>query len=297
MDQDANVIYAWGDADHHPNWPQSLQTVIADRDGYVWVGGLAPQDSILKFTREGEFVWDFGRRPPEGVQMQEDNTETEVLTQKGRFQLDQDAREIYIINWKRVLVYDMDTGDFKRGWGGHGMSLEEISNDPIPPYEWDGTRPPDEPNFVPAMHFLEISDDGLVYVGERGQNRMQVFQKDGTWVQDIYVAAGTPSERLGPTQCGGVGNRKELPACGTMYKMAISKDPEQNYLYVADTGNSSVWIVNRRSGETLGSFGGNGRYAGQLHWINAIATDSVGNIYTGEVEHAKRIQKFEPVWE
>ena len=189
----------------------------------------------------------------------------------------------------------MDTGDFKRGWGGHGMPLSEITNDPIPPYEWDGTRPPDEVNFVPALHFIEISNDGLVYVGERGQNRIQAFQKDGTWVRDIYVAEGTPAERLGRTQCGGVGTRKELPVCGTMYKMAISKDPEQKFLYVADTGNSSVWIVDRQSGETLGSFGGNGRYAGQLHWINAIATDSAGNIYTGEVEHAKRIQKFMPV--
>ena len=126
---------------------------------------------------------------------------------------------------------------------------------------------------------------------------MQVFQKDGTWVRDIYVAEGTPAERLGPTQCGGVGTRKELPPCGTMYKMVISKDPEQKFLYVADTANSSVWIVDRQSGETLGSFGGNGRYAGQLHWVNAIATDSDGNIYTGEVEHAKRIQKFVPVWQ
>ena len=295
MDQDANVVHAWGNAEHHPRWPRSLQTVIADQDGYVWIGGLAPGDSILKFTREGEFVWDFDHRPPEGVRPEEDNTATEILDQKGRFQLDQEAREIYILSWKRVLVYDMDTGDFKRGWGGHGMPLSEITNDPIPPYEWDGTRPPDEVNFVPALHFIEISNDGLVYVGERGQNRIQAFQKDGTWVRDIYVAEGTPAERLGRTQCGGVGTRKELPVCGTMYKMAISKDPEQKFLYVADTGNSSVWIVDRQSGETLGSFGGNGRYAGQLHWINAIATDSAGNIYTGEVEHAKRIQKFMPV--
>ena len=297
MDQSGNVIHAWGDADHHPQWPRGLQTVIADRDGYVWVGGLAPGDGVMKFTRDGEFVWDFGHRPPPGVQPQEDNTETEILAQKGRFQLDQEAREIYILSWKRVLVYDMDTGAFKRGWGGHGMPLSEVTNDPIPPYEWNGTRPPDERQFVPALHFIEISNDGLVYVGERGQNRMQVFRKDGTWVRDIYVADGTPAERLGPTQCGGPGARKELPPCGTMYKMAISKDAEQKYLYVADTANSSVWIVDRQSGETLGSFGGNGRYAGQLHWINAIATDSMGNIYTGEVEHAKRIQKFVPVWQ
>jgi len=297
MDQDGNVHNAWGGPGYHPKWPRALQTVIADREGFVWVGGTAPQDSILKFTREGELLWDFDHRPPEGAQLEEDNTQIDVLANKGRFQLDQDAREIYIINWKRVLVYDMDTGAFKRGWGGHGMPLSEVSNDPIPPYEWDGSRPPEEPNFVPDLHFLEISNDGLVYVGERGQNRIQVFQKDGTWVRDIYVAEGTPGQRLGTEQCGGVGVRKDMPPCGSMYKLIISKDPEQKYLYMADGTNNRVWIVDRQSGETLGSFGGNGRYAGQLHWINAIGIDSDGNIYTGEVEHAKRIQKFEPVWE
>ncbi len=83
-------------------------------------------------------------------------------------------------------------------------------------------------------------------------------------------------------------NRKELPSCGTMYKMAISRDPEQKYLYVSDTANSSVWIVDRQSGKTLGAFGGNGHIVGQLHWVNAIASDSLGNIYTGEVELQRR---------
>jgi sugar lactone lactonase YvrE len=80
-----------------------------------------------------------------------------------------------------------------------------------------------------------------------------------------------------------------------MYKLVISTDPQQHYLFVADGTNNRVWIVDRQRGDTLGSFGGNGRYAGQLHWINAIAMDSRGNIYTGEVEQAKRIQKFVPV--
>jgi DNA-binding beta-propeller fold protein YncE len=86
-----------------------------------------------------------------------------------------------------------------------------------------------------------------------------------------------------------------MPPCGTTYKLAISRDAQQKFLYVADGTNNKVWILDRQSGRTLGSFGGNGRYAGQLHWINAIAMDSKGNIYTGEVEQAKRIQKFAPV--
>ena len=86
-----------------------------------------------------------------------------------------------------------------------------------------------------------------------------------------------------------------MPPCGTTYKMVFSKDPQQKYMYVADGTNNRVWILDRASGKTLGSFGGNGKYAGQFHWINAIGMDSKGNIYTGEVEQAKRIQKFVPV--
>jgi DNA-binding beta-propeller fold protein YncE len=77
--------------------------------------------------------------------------------------------------------------------------------------------------------------------------------------------------------------------------MVFSKDPEQKYMYVADGTNNHVWILDRSSGKTLGSFGSNGKYAGQFHWINAVGIDSMGNIYTGEVEQAKRIQKFAPI--
>src|SRR5207247_3318758 len=85
--------------------------------------------------------WDVDHRPPKGSpHLKENNQQTDILVSKGRFNLDEDAREIYIINWKRVLVYDMDTGDFKRGWGGHGMPLSEVTNDPIPGYKWIGGR-------------------------------------------------------------------------------------------------------------------------------------------------------------
>ncbi len=156
----------------------ALQTVIADRQGNVWVAGTAAQDSILKFTREGKLLWDFGHRPPkDGPPLKENNQQTDVLVSKGRFNLDEDAHEIYIINWKRVLVYDMDTGAFKRGWGGHGMPLSEISNDPIPPYKWTGAPPPEEKNFVPDLHFAEISKDGMVYIGERGEDRISRYHR------------------------------------------------------------------------------------------------------------------------
>ena len=66
LDQEGNVVNAWGGPGYHPQWPTALQTVIADTKGFVWVAGTAAQDSILKFTRDGKFVWDFGHRPTAG---------------------------------------------------------------------------------------------------------------------------------------------------------------------------------------------------------------------------------------
>ena len=270
-----------------------MQTVIADSKGFVWIAGTAAQDSIMKFTRDGKLVWDFGHRPPaEAGMMPENNQETSFLINKGRFQLDEQANELYIIQQKRVLMYDATTGAYKRGWGGHGMPLSEISNEPIPTYKWTGAPPPPtRRTSCPTCTSSRSRRTGVVYIGERGQNRIEVFTTDGKFLQEFSVSPNTPSRGEG---CGGLNNVK-MPPCGTTYKLAISRDPQQKFLYVADGTNNVVWILDRQSGKTLGYFGGNGRYAGTLHWINAVAMDSKGNIYTGEVEHAKRIQKFAPV--
>ncbi len=289
LDQEGNVVKAWG-GPGYPSWPSGLQTVIADTKGFIWISGTQPQDSIIKYTRDGKMVWDFGHRPPaEAGMMPENNQETNFLINKGRFQLDEVANELFIIQQKRVLVYDASTGAYKRGWGGHGMPLSEISNDPIPGYTWSGGPPPEERNFVPELHFVEISRDRRVYIGERGQNRIQVFTTEGKWLQDIMVSPNTPARG-----CGGVASVKGSP-CGTTYKLAISKDPQQKYLFVADGHNFVIWILDRQSGKTLGQFGGNGRLAGQLHFPNAVSIDTRGNVYTGEVDTGKRIQKFAPV--
>jgi hypothetical protein len=289
LDQQGNVLTSWGGAGH-PKWPLNSQTVIADSKGNIWISGTNAQDSIIKYTRDGKVLWDFDHRPPaEAGMMPENNQETNALINKGRFQLDEVANELYIIQQKRVLIYDASTGAYKRGWGGHGMPLSEITNDPIPGYKWTGGPPPEEKNFVPDLHFVEISRDRRVYIGERGANRIQVFTTEGKWLQDIMVSPNTPARG-----CGGVASVKGSP-CGTTYKLAISRDPQQKYLFVADGHNFVIWMLDRQSGKTLGYFGGNGRLAGQLHFPNAVATDSRGNIYTGEVDTGKRIQKFAPV--
>jgi len=160
-------------------------SATVDREGNVWLGGNARYDSIQKFTGDGKFLWEFGHRHPKEPAGQntgpvpQNNQDTDhIVMPVELFDLDEDAHELYLVDQKRVVVYDMDTGVFKRGWGGHGMPLSEISNDPVPPYDWkSGALPADLEEFVPALHCVHIAPDGLVYVCERGSDRIQVFTK------------------------------------------------------------------------------------------------------------------------
>jgi hypothetical protein len=195
---------------------------------------------------------------------------------------------LYLVDAKRVLVYDMDTGNFKRGWGGHGIPLSEISNDPTPPYDWKSGPPPDQKEFAPTLHCVHIAPDGLVYVCERGSDRVQAFTKQGKFVTSFFVHPSTPSR--GP-ECGGPGSLL-YGMCGTIYNMTFSHDPQGKYALLVDGTNDKIWIQDRKTGELAGSIGDNGRMAGYFHWIDAIAMDSKGNLYTGEVDTGKRIQKF-----
>jgi len=259
----------------------------------VWLSGTQPGDGIIKFSKDGKFLWDFGHRGPKGpvTNRQQNNQQTDTfLWGIEAFDLDEDAKEIYITDSapnKRVLVYDMNTGAFKRGWGGHGTPLSEIDNDPPKDYDISGP-PPDAKEFVPALHCIHLSSDGLVYVCERGSDRVQVFTKQGKFVQEIFVHPSTPAR--GKT-CGGIWSMT-APMCGTVFNMTFSHDPEEKYLFVLDGTDDMVWIFDRKAGKEVGSFGGNGRYAGNLHWPDSLVMDSMGNIYTGEVEDGKRIQKF-----
>jgi hypothetical protein len=303
FDTAGNLLKSWGGPGYTPGWPApgvarpgpgAEHNIQVDRQGNVWISGSGRGDSIQKFTADGKLLWDFGHRvppPPPGQPappLRQNNQNTDTFP--GGiffFDLDEDAHELYIVDTKRVLVYDMDTGAFKRGWGGHGIPLSEIDNDPTPPYDTSGP-PPDQKQFAPALHCVHFSVDNLVYVCERGSDRVQVFTKQGKFVSSFFVHPSTPSR--GP-ECGGPGSTM-FGMCGTIYNLTFSHDADEKYVLIADGTNDKVWIHDRMSGNVVGSIGDNGRMAGQFHWIDAIAMDSKGNIYTGEVDTGKRVQKF-----
>jgi len=171
----------------------------------------------------------------------------------------------------RVLVFDLDSFEFKRGWGAYGKPLSEISTD-----DADHRYIPNGPmagDFVGHLT-VNISNDGLVYAADRRGNRIHVTTKDGQFLKEFILAPGTGDG--GST--GGV---------------AFSPDPEQQFLYISDRMNNQIWLLNRENGDVVGEIGSMGESGGQFFGLHMIAVDSAGNIYTGEVD-SFRVQRFTP---
>jgi DNA-binding beta-propeller fold protein YncE len=168
---------------------------------------------------------------------------------------------------KRVVVIDADTGKFKRYWGAYGNKPDDAN---LGPYDPDA---PPARQFRSPVHCAELSNDGLLYVCDRANNRIQVFRRDGAFVNEVFIARRTRGD-------------------GAVWDIAFSKDPQQRFLYVADGRNEKVYIVQRETLQVLTSFGDGGRQPGQFFGVHSIATDSRGNVYTAETYEGKRLQKF-----
>jgi hypothetical protein len=271
FDTKGNLIKSWGSPGFVPDWFASEHAIFVDKDENVWLGGNAPTDRhILKFTNDGKKqLLEIGH-PSKDT---ENNQDTSILGSPAGFELDEGAHEAYIADGymnKRVVVYDSNTGAFKRGWGAYGIPLSQIDNGAPPPYVPSASL---SKQFRNPVHCAHLSVDGFVYVCDRSNDRIQVFTKQGQFVREFRVKTDT------------LGN-------GSVYGLVFSHDSKQKYLLIVDGENNVVWILNRSDGAVVGSFGHRGRNAGQFHHVHQMVMDSHGNVYTGEVDNGKRIQKF-----
>lgn len=268
-------------------WPNTEHGIYVDHDMNVWLGGQAG-GAVLKFSRNGDFLLQIGRRQPP-VRNSNDTSGgvngTPLLAQPADLEVNGD--ELYIADGYtnlRVIVVDANTGMYKRHWGAYGQR----------PVDDTGNVGPYVKNQVPAPHFrnpvhaVRITDDGLVYVADRANDRIQVFDKTAgsTDCQNPTGARGV---------CGFLGEifvERDTLGPGSTWDIDVSPDKRQKFLYNADGSNNYVWTLLRSTGQILARFGRNGRMAGQFHWVHNLAVDSKGNIYTAEVDTGKRVQKF-----
>ena len=284
FDPEGNVVSAWGGPGDGYDWPDLEHGIHLDDDGYVWLGGGAAQDAqVLKFTRDGEFVMQIGRKGQNGG-----SNDTENLG--GAAHMVVDGGELYVADGyvnHRVIVFDAEDGAYKRHWGAYGRrpddSYFEDAGEHLPspfggavqhenaPSQYDPNGPP-PPQFR-ITHSVRISHDGLVYVCDRTNDRIQVFRKDGSFVKEAFLA-------------------KETLGSGSVWDIAFSSDAAQTYLLVPDGTNQEVRVLLRETLEVVSAFGQAGRWAGQFYGAHNIAADSKGNLYVTETYEGKRVQKF-----
>ncbi len=287
FDQAGNLIGHWGGPGQGYDWPASNHGITVDYKGNVWIGGngrgQAPgappptpgsppapggyyhDNMILKFTQEGKFLMQIGKPAQSKGSNDPDNV-------KGAAKLfiDKKTNELIVADGygnHRVVVFDADTGKYKRHWGAYGHKPDDT-----PLGRYNPSDPPAQ-QFRNPVHCAELSNDGFLYVCDRPNDRIQVFKPDGTFVKEQILYKNTLGD-------------------GSVWDIAFSKDPQQKYIFLADGANEQIHILLRETLEVLTSFGDGGRQPGEFYAVHSIATDSKGNIYTTETYRGQRVQKF-----
>ena len=265
--KDGTFVRAWGGPAEGYDWPANEHGIHVDPDGNVWVGGnsAAPEsdDMLLKFTPEGELLLQIGGRARSGGN---DDTASPMRPAESFVH----GGEVFVADGygnRRVVVFDAETGDYKRMWGA-------FANEPLDTSV--STGEPDDrggPSQFGIVHGIEVSSDGLVYVADRGNSRVQVFDLDGTYRTQGFVNPGDES-------------------ASTVAGLAFSPDAGQRFMYSADQGNSHIHVIDRATLEVLDTFGSNGAAPGEFQALHHLDTDSDGNLYTAEAQRGRRAQKL-----
>ncbi|MCA9736607.1 MAG: hypothetical protein R3E98_12880 [Gemmatimonadota bacterium] len=265
LDPEGNVLQGWGDPSQDISvYPRNPHGIFVDHNDYVWIGTYR-HHRVQKFTRGGELVLTIGRYDENGG-----SNDPELLGGPAGIWVDPTTNEVFIADGytnRRVIVYDGETGAYKRHWGAYGETPDDA-------YE-AGERSADAepPRQFSTVHGITGSNDGLIYVADRRGNRIQVFRQDGTFVAEKTVAPATL-------------------ASGSAFVPVLSPDADQTWLYLADGTNHKVWILRRSDLEVVGDFGRGGRQVGQFLRPHGMSVDAQGNLYVGEASTGRRVQKF-----
>ena len=265
FDSAGTLLRSWGGPGSGYDWPSSEHGVLVDHKDNLWLAGNGAKDAmLLKFTHDGKFVRQFGK-PGQN----KGSADTNNLGGPANLAVDPETNEIFVADGyvnKRIIVLDAETLTFKRLWGAYGNKPDDADLGPFNP-----DAPPAQQFRLP--HNIAVSRDGFVYVADRPNNRIQVFRKDGTFVKEGFVAQRTL-------------------LVGAASGFALSRDPQQRFLFMIDGANHHVWILNRETLQVIARFGQQGLFGGSLNVPHAIAVDSRGNLYVGENFDARRFQRF-----
>jgi DNA-binding beta-propeller fold protein YncE len=298
LDQNGKVVHAWGGEGAGYDWPDVEHNIFVDRNDNVYISGSSPggrsqttrsDDMILKFTPDGKFLKQFGGRT-----VSKGSLDKASVNKPGDFFVWPKTNELFVADGygnRRVVVLDAATFAVKRMWGAFGKPPSDDASSGGPGANGGPAPQPGQPaapaaapaaldtegpgpeKFAGPVHGILVSNDGVVYVADRTNRRVQIFTPSGKYLTEMFL------NRAGP-------------APESVSGMAFSPDSAQKFLYLSDFGNSHVAVVDRKTLKVLYQFGRRGTEPGNFQGIHHIAVDSKGNLYTGEVVPGSRAQKF-----
>jgi DNA-binding beta-propeller fold protein YncE len=298
-------------------WPSREHGIFVDQNDFVYLAGngqarnfhgqfpWAPnfgEDSqVLKFKKDGTFVYQIGNAGAKGPNSNDTNGGINGTPQPfwpADMTVDPKTNLLYIADGygnRRVLIVDAATGKYMGHFGAYGQNPVIGENgagadagEGVGSWPADFKRGEMKPKFFRSpLHNVKLSNDGLLYVCDRGNNRIQIFK-----ASEVGKACANPNGDVG--KCGFVGEIHIAPqtSSGTSGTVNFSTDAKQSCLYVADLTNDTIYVINRQNLQEMSRFATGGRQAGEFHWPHVVSVDSEGNVYSGEVDGAARVQKF-----
>jgi hypothetical protein len=268
---DGKFIQAWGAPGPGYEWFSSQHGIFVDTQDNVWLSGSAKEDNhILKFTGTGKFIMQIGH----AGKNQGSNDTANLGGPAGLFVYPK-TNELFVADGyfnRRVIVFDATTGAYKRHWGAYGKRPDDSIT--FPPRAQLLQGPPSQ-SFSTPVHAVLVTNDDLVYVADRSNNRLQIFKVDGTFVKEVFNARNT------------------LQSEGTVHNFVVSPDKEQKFLYLIDGSNKVIRVMNRQTMEVVSTIGGHaGHNAREFFHLHSAAGDSKGNLFLGEVNNGMRYYKY-----
>jgi DNA-binding beta-propeller fold protein YncE len=306
-------------------WPNSEHGIYVDQNDNVWISGNSaapPAESggrgrgrgqtppwtthqegggdgfVLKFDMNGNFKMRIGGTPmgPASNDTNGGIDGTPLLYQATDMVRDPRTNRLYISDGygnRHVLIVDADSGKYIGHFGAYGNNpVDDAGAKAAGPWMTDYTNGRKKPAFFRTpVHCVKLANDGKIYVCDRGNNRIQVFDTN-----DPALGKSCSNPNGEPGKCGFVAEQfvseHTNTTIGTAVSMSFSSDKAQSCLYVGDNSNMTIYILNRSNLQELGRLGRSGRMPGEFHWLHQVSVDAKGNIYTAEVDTGKRVQKF-----
>jgi hypothetical protein len=280
------------------NGAASLASGQAGRQLPPWTTNKEGSDGfILKFDKNGDFKMRIGGTPLEANSNDTNGgiNGTPQLFLTADMAVDPETNFLYVSDGygnRRVVIIDAETGKYIGHFGAYGNNpVDDKAAAAAGHWMNDYAKGNKKPAFFRTpVHCVKVAKDGKIYVCDRGNNRILVFDKNDP---NLGKPCSNPNGEVG--KCGFLEEQfisERTNIIGSAVSMSFSSDDAQSCLYVGDNANMTIYILNRSNLQELGRLGRHGRHAGNLHYLHQVSVDGNGNIYTGEVDNANRIQKF-----